>query len=107
MLKGQGVLRNNRKANVEKSELRKVENLIDSLRIVLMKFPGEEGKTKRVSAEVKLCQPELGPDECTEADLCSKCEPASACLKSPLSFPLLDAVISPVGHVLIVDSLLL
>lgn len=77
--------------------------MIDSVRLVLMKFPGEERKTKRVSAEVKLCQPELGPDECTGADLC---KPASACLKSPLSFPLLDAVISPVGHVLIADSLL-
>ena len=75
-----------------------------------MPFPGENMKTKAkqrgVSAEVKLCQPELRSDECTEVDLCSKCKPAPACLKSPLSFQLLVAIISPVGHVPIVDSLL-
>lgn len=63
---------------------------------------GREG----VSREVKLCQPELRSDERTEVDLCTKCKPAPACLKSLLSFQFLDVIISPVGHVLIVDSLL-
>lgn len=65
-----------------------------------------KGQRRGVSSEVKLCQPELRADECTKVDLCIKCKPAPACLKSLLSFTFLDAIISPVGHVLIVDSLL-
>lgn len=75
-----------------------------------MQFPGESVKTKGqqrgVSAEVKLCQPELRSDERTEVDLCTKCKAAPACLKSLLSFQFLDVIISPVGHVPPVDSLL-
>ncbi len=109
-LKGRGVLRNNRKANVEKWELRRLENLIESVRIVLNAIPRREhenkGRQRGVSAEVKLCQPELRSDERTGVDLCTKCKRAPACLKSPLSFQFLDVIISPVGHVPIADSLL-
>ena len=83
---------------------------IESVGIVLNAIPRREHENKGrqwgVSAEVKLCQPELRSDERTEADLCAKCKPAPACLKSPLSFLSLDVIISPVGHVPSVDSLL-
>lgn len=87
VLKGRGVLGNNRKANVEKRELRRLENFIDYVRLVLNSIPRREqenkGRERGVSTEVKLCQPELRSDERTEADLCSKCKPTPACLKSP------------------------
>jgi len=106
-----GVLRNNSKANVEKWELRRVEIVIESVGIVLNAIPrGGRPENKRpsgegASAEVKLCQPELRPDERTGVDLWTKCKPAPACLKRPAFIPgVLDVIISPVGHVPSVDS---
>lgn len=32
----------------------------------------KQRQAEGVSAEVKLCQPELRSDDCTEADLCAK-----------------------------------
>ena len=82
---------------------------MESVRIVLDATPlGErenKGRWRGASAEVKLCQPELSSDDCTEADLCTKCKPAPACLKSPLLFRTLDVIISPLGHVPSADSL--
>lgn len=90
-LKGRRVLANNRKANVEKWELRRLEILIDSGRLLLNAIPrrGEEnkGQPRGVPTEVKLCQPELRSDERTGADLCSKWKPTPACLKSPAFIP--------------------
>lgn len=47
--------------------------MIESISKVLNKIPRREGENKGgrrwVSAEVKLCQPELRSDGCTEVDL--------------------------------------
>lgn len=84
--------------------------MIESVRMVLntiLKRESEnKGQQRGVSAGVKLCQPELRSDECTEVDLYAKSELVSARLENLLSFEFLDVIISPVGHVLIVDSLL-
>lgn len=90
-LKGRRVLADNGKANVEKWELRRLEILIDSVRLLLNKIPRrrEENKGRRrgVPPQVKLCQPELRSDERTGADLCSKWKPTPARLKKPAFTP--------------------